>query len=664
MLLKTVYVKNFRNIKEITLDCEPLTVLVGENNVGKSNLLIALYKILKMDESPYRIRFNEDDFYLDESSETRSNEIIIELTFEKLTESDKDKFVSKGIDIRNDQLVIRLQAIWEQENSDAKVSLNYIRKDDPGNELGPPVNREEKKHIPFYYIGAYRDINRETKHSEGDLKQIFKDFNKYYLKPLNSQLNACSEFINDYLEEFKDKEDPQIINKLGQILPNLTIETIESVKTDRDDLESKIHEIEVRNEGALKKIILLLDNLLAKNAIQNKIADLQLLMNGLEGIENIKGLLQKNLSLFAPEGQLNFEMGQIEESDLFDETNIDFGKISILKQGSGLQSSFVIALKISKLLSHLQFSEEKITNLIIALEEPEAHMHPHLQRSLIKKIKIKQQELFELGLNVQFFITTHSPFILSQIEKTEICLLKKKPELSVTKFTPAFFEEIATEISEKKLKHFDYIFRVYPEIFLSRGVLIIEGKTEFGAIPEFAKKIEGFDFDNLGLTIICAESKDAIKPIYLTLKKFTKCSAIRDNEGSNSDEDLITNTSELYYKTDLKNFEEEIVNSLDILKLVKIIIQVAPKEAGEVYTNFLRKEIKELQMMQTEEILSRWDRIDFSHVSIDRKNVIHTLTKHCKTALAGSLIAERMDVTEIPKCYKKFIFASREMVTD
>ncbi len=117
---------------------------------------------------------------------------------------------------------------------------------------------------------------------------------------------------------------------------------------------------------------------------------------------------------------------------------------------------------------------------------------------------------------------------------------------------------------------------------------------------------------------------------------------------------MITNTSELYYKTDLKNFEEEIVNSLDILKLVKIIIQVAPKEAGEVYANFLRKEIKELQMMQTEEILSRWDRIDFSHVSIDRKNVIQTLTKHCKTALAGSLIAERMDVTEIPKCYKKF----------
>ena len=664
MLLKTVYVKNFRNIKEISLDCEPLTVLVGENNVGKSNLLIALYKILKMDESPYRIRFNEDDFYLEDLTGIRSNEIVIELTFDNLTESDRNKFVSPGIDFLNNQLVIRLHAVWEPENSDAKVSLNYIRKDDPKNELGPLVKSDEKKHIPFYYIGAYRDINRETKHSEGDLKQIFKDFNKYYLKPLSSQLCIGIDFINNYIEDFGEKEDPKTIEILKKILPNLTIESTENIKLDRDDLDRKIHEIKVLDEDALKKIILLLDNLLAKNAIQIKITDLQLLMNGLEGIENIKDLLQKNLNLFAPEGLLNFEMGQIDESDLFNETNIDFGKISILKQGSGLQSSFVIALKISKLLSHLQFSEEKISNLIIALEEPEAHMHPHLQRSLIKKIKIKQRELSEMGLNVQFFITTHSPFILSQIEKTEICLLKRKPVFSVTKFTPEFFQDISLEITEEKLKHFDYIFRVYPEIFLSRGVLITEGKTEFGAIPEFAKKIEGFDLDNLGLTIICAESKDAIKPIYLSLKKFTKCAAIRDNEGTNSDEDLISDASEIYFKTNLKNFEEEILNSVNILKLVKIIIQVAPKEARETYAGFLRKEIKELRKMKVEEILARWNSIDFSPVKIDPKLVMGTLTQHCKTALAGSLLAEKMSEEEIPDCYKKFLLASQEMVTD
>jgi len=662
MLLKTVYVKNFRNIKELSLDCEPLTVLVGENNVGKSNLLIALYKILKMDESPYRIRFNEEDFYLDNLTGVRSDSITIELTFAKLSVRDQDKFVSKGIDIAKNQLTIRLEAEWEPENRDARVSLNFIRKDDPENEIGPMVRRDDKNYVPFYYIGAYRDIGRETKHSEGDLKQIFKDYNKYFLKPLNSQLNACADSIDQYIKEFGNVENPDITKTLDEIKLNLTITTVKNLKPFRDEFDRMVNEIKGQDENALKKIIILLDNLLAKNAIQTKITELQFLMNGLEGIEKIKELLQKNLNLFAPEGQLNFEMGQIDESDLFDETNIDFGNISILKQGSGLQSSFIIALKISKLLSHLQFSEENIPNLIIALEEPEAHMHPHLQRSLIKKIKIKQQELSTLGLNVQFLVTTHSPFILSQIEKNEICLLKRGITLTATKFSPDFFQTLSTEISEEKLKHFDYIFRIYPEIFLSRGVLIVEGKTEFGALPEFAKKLENLDLDELGLTLIYAESKDAIKPIYLILKKFTQCAAIRDNEGANSDEDLISNESENYFKTDFKNFEEEITNSVDLLKLVKSIIQTAPEEAGDSYLQFLRRDIIEIRRMDTKEILTKWDSIDFSSVIIDQGRVIDTLTKHCKTALTGSLIAAQLNVDEIPPCYKKFLNAARDMV--
>ena len=56
--------------------------------------------------------------------------------------------------------------------------------------------------------------------------------------------------------------------------------------------------------------------------------------------------------------------------------------------------------------------------------------------------------------------------------------------------------------------------------------------------------------------------------------------------------------------------------------------------------------------------------IDFSPVKIDRILVIQTLKQHCKTALAGSLIAEKMSEEEIPECYKEFLLASRDMVTD
>ena len=63
MKLKTVHIENFRNIDELKLDLESLTVLVGENNIGKTNILLAIQKILKMDESPTRIRLEEEDFF-------------------------------------------------------------------------------------------------------------------------------------------------------------------------------------------------------------------------------------------------------------------------------------------------------------------------------------------------------------------------------------------------------------------------------------------------------------------------------------------------------------------------------------------------------------------------------------------------------------------------
>ena len=114
--LKTLFVKNFRNIKEMSLDFTPFTILVGENNVGKTNILMAIYKILRMDESPHRIHFTEEDFYLDESTNERSDKITIELTFNNLNENDESAFLWHGIDIAKNELSIRLEAKWEEEN--------------------------------------------------------------------------------------------------------------------------------------------------------------------------------------------------------------------------------------------------------------------------------------------------------------------------------------------------------------------------------------------------------------------------------------------------------------------------------------------------------------------------------------------------------------------
>jgi len=433
-------------------------------------------------------------------------------------------------------------------------------------------------------------------------------------------------------------------------------------------IKEDIKSLTPQDEGLLNKILTTLINIYHKIGIQLSIEKLQLKVNNLDEITKIKANLQENLSIFVPNNDINVELGKIDESTLFDESNICVEDISIFNQGSGFQGSFVIALKLSRLFTQLMFSEETTRSLIIGIEEPEAHMHPHLQRSFIKKLKMRQKKLQEEGYTVQMILTTHSPSILSRIDKSEIILLKKESNgtCGAIAFDDKFIEEIKKDTSSEQIKHFDYIFRMYPEIFLSRGTIIVEGKTEFGAIPEFAKIISDVDLDELGLSVINAEGKDAIKPLYLIFKKFIKCVAIRDNEGINTDEDLINDSNEPYYKTSYKDYEEELIHSVERLKLVKILIEMNEKP-DNFYLNLLHKYIPATRRWSKEQILENWESLDFDDFldnTKDRLNeeLIKSLKDNHKTSLAASIICSKLNEDEIPSCYKNLLLKAKELV--
>jgi putative ATP-dependent endonuclease of OLD family len=678
--LKSLYIKNFRNIKELEMEFSSLTVIVGENNIGKTTILKALYKILKMDESPNRVRFFDEDFYFDRFSNKRSNEIIIELTFHELDENDKIAFVWSGIDLSNNQFSIRLEAKWEEENNDACVEIFFVRKDDSENSKGEPFKFSHKKYIPFYYIDAYRDVWKETNSPSGDLRQIFQDHNKHYLKPLNAQIASCIKNIDLYLNEYNTHEDSSILcilTEIGNDLKNSTFDDsslyedyLRNLRMSLDDCVLRLDECIStkipKDQELIGKIQFNVQNICQKTNIQQTMEELQSKMNNLHGIKEIKGILRENLTLFVPESQIKIELSKLEESNLFDENHVSLEDVSIFKQGSGFQSSFVIALKLSRLFTHLKFSDEKLTNLIVAIEEPEAHMHPHLQRSLIKKLKVKQKEFANMGYNVQLIITTHSPSILSQIEKSDICMLRKENNTcKVIRFDDSFEQQIINELADKeKLKHFDFVFRLYPEIFLSRGVIIVEGHSEFGALPEFAR-IMDVDLDKFGLSVINVGGKGTAKPMYHIIKKFTKCVAITDKDHDLSDS-LVEDENELFFKTDYVDYEEELINHVEKLNLIKVLLQVDSEILGTYYCGQIKRYVDETRRMEISEILSKWDELDFStfleKTNEGMKEELSKTLKNHKSSLFASMICSYLSENEIPTCYKNIILKAKEMV--
>jgi putative ATP-dependent endonuclease of OLD family len=68
------------------------------------------------------------------------------------------------------------------------------------------------------------------------------------------------------------------------------------------------------------------------------------------------------------------------------------------------------------LLAALLYATESQASLILALEEPEVALHPHVQRLLVTEL---------LRRGVQLIMTTHSPVVVGACEPEQILLVRK-----------------------------------------------------------------------------------------------------------------------------------------------------------------------------------------------------------------------------------------------
>src|SRR5438876_2068020 len=91
MYLAGINVKNFRNIEELHLSLSPgLNVIVGENNVGKTNLLDAIHAGLGAASATSEpIRVTKDDLRIDQSGNRTGNPIQVDFVFFALSESER-----------------------------------------------------------------------------------------------------------------------------------------------------------------------------------------------------------------------------------------------------------------------------------------------------------------------------------------------------------------------------------------------------------------------------------------------------------------------------------------------------------------------------------------------------------------------------------------------
>jgi putative ATP-dependent endonuclease of OLD family len=160
--------------------------------------------------------------------------------------------------------------------------------------------------------------------------------------------------------------------------------------------------------------------------------------------------------------------------DLLAKAQVNLGtttgaKIPVGRHGEGTQSLAVLML-FSAFLDAWPSGAP-----IVALEEPEAHLHPSAVRALWGVVR---------GIAGQKVISTHSGDLLSEVDIYQVCRLSKAPAGVVS-------HRLANGLlTPEEARKFNYhVRRARGELLFARAWLLIEGETEAWIFPAAARAL-------------------------------------------------------------------------------------------------------------------------------------------------------------------------------
>jgi putative ATP-dependent endonuclease of OLD family len=131
---------------------------------------------------------------------------------------------------------------------------------------------------------------------------------------------------------------------------------------------------------------------------------------------------------------------------------------------------------------------------VAAFEEPEAHLHPHAQRSVLSVIQ---------AIPGQRIVSTHSPFIAAIADVKDIRVFRRGNGGTTVSWLRETDATGASAFTAEQLSHLRrFVQQRHGEILFAKVVGLFEGDTEDAAIPVFARAHWPDGPDSLGISMV------------------------------------------------------------------------------------------------------------------------------------------------------------------
>lgn len=479
MRINNIVVKNYRKLYNISLDLdEPITLIVGRNNSGKTSLSELFYKFLGEKTASFSIHDFSfkcyDDYHKALNYYREYNKLVAE----------------------NEEEDICLNKLEEAKNTIPSITLEVYLEYNVGDDD---------------HIGSFSELNLNLDETRRDIS-ISCEYHiiekEKFLKRINEELNETYK-IEDFLElnytQFYraeyfafDKERKNVERKLirKDQISNAFILNLISAQRDLDDYSydkkgriakamSNFLDYSSINEDNIKK----LDGKLQDLA--NKIEK--------EDFENIYGVILNDLETFG----IKSTDSKIIMKALFDAKNIlkisnnflydmDGRTLPESYNGLGFSNLTIIMLQVIIYCSLFENKNTQSLSHVLFIEEPEAHLHPQMQMVFIRKIK---DYINSKGWNVQIVITTHSSQILSDSDFASVRYfeISEKHCITVRSMNEfIYIQNIEAAADKDRLEGINFL-QIYMNLgvcnlFFADKIIMVEGTTERMLLPKLIKK--------------------------------------------------------------------------------------------------------------------------------------------------------------------------------